>query len=193
MKRKILTPDLAEATEKICQVIYDELGVGGVTDYANKNDLPYGFCEPCDSSMPMIQTENDCNCAVCGTHFSSWSVLQIIEKKRKNIDCNEAESSIIKGWLSDFDELLTEDEAKRLSNFDDYLQIKTTLSKLFPLEYDEYLQNKPLSLEKIGACLLSDSTYNEDITKMIVFYLESKADEKEYWTDWFNGSDMKKH
>ena len=54
------------------------------------------------------------------------TILEIIERKKKNIDCSEEESAEVKGWL------------RELRNVGDQ-KIEADIQTYFPIEYGEWL------------------------------------------------------
>lgn len=52
----IISPRLAQATIEICEKLYEEGGLAKVCDYANKVNLQYSQCDPCDTHTPTIST-----------------------------------------------------------------------------------------------------------------------------------------
>lgn len=66
-KDKVLTEESGEAINKYCQQLYeDNGGYSGIIEYANEYGLPYAYCKPCESEMPMLITTKMKCCAVCG-------------------------------------------------------------------------------------------------------------------------------
>jgi hypothetical protein len=46
------------------QLIYEKKGPSAVYDLANKLELPYLFCKPCNAETPVIGKDKICGC--CG-------------------------------------------------------------------------------------------------------------------------------
>lgn len=66
-KHFIIGEGLACAQEVICENIYEEEGPSKVFDYAEKVNMPYSYCKPCDNFTPTIVSRETDTCALCGS------------------------------------------------------------------------------------------------------------------------------
>ena len=66
-KQKMLTRHLALVTREICEQLYNGQGASKVYDYANKINLHYNYCAPCQAQTPTIADKSNSTCAICGS------------------------------------------------------------------------------------------------------------------------------
>ena len=63
-----ITERLANVTREICEKLYSKYGATRVYDYANKINLQYHLCKPCEADTPTISSKSNNTCAVCGSN-----------------------------------------------------------------------------------------------------------------------------
>jgi len=70
MKQNILSEELGNAVDLICTHLMETKGTQETIHHCDTIGLNYGYCKGCEVENPIIETYENCTCALCGTEVA---------------------------------------------------------------------------------------------------------------------------